>query len=95
MDYGELVAEDSQTVEKLGSSWSVKTYVYYTGRYYNVCAAIKTRKGMFSVTRYSNMDIVNHKEEIDTACEELIDGLFETAADRKEARDLSIDVDIS
>lgn len=95
-DLGEKVSEDTDVVGRLNSDWKVSTDVYYTGDHYNVCCRIReVNVGLFSsADGYSKVVRADEKDEIESEAERVIELLFNAAEERKEARNLSIDVSV-
>jgi hypothetical protein len=95
-EFGEKVSEDTDIVERLNSDWKVSTDVYYTGSHYNVyCRIRETNVGFFSsADGYSKVVRADDKDEIEDEAKKVIELLFDTAEEREDARDLSIDVSV-
>ena len=90
---GERVEKSKTTVNKLGSTWGVTVDVYYTGNHYNLGVEIY-KKGILNNEVYEDMKRVDEEQNINEEVKRVIQKLFEYAADRKEARDISLDITV-
>lgn len=93
VDIGEHVEKTTTTVEKLNSKWAVKVDVHYTGSHYNLAVEIY-KKGLFSSEGYSDIVRVDNKTNLESKSEEIVENLFEVAADKRDARNVSLDITV-
>lgn len=98
MHRGEVVNRTRQAgIQKLDKTWTLRTIVYWTGDRYNVAVYLQEDAGMLSNgDRYSLMENGGKtKQSVKETADNIIQQLFQQAADDREARtfDLSITVE--
>mgnify|MGYP000562378117 CR=1 FL=1 len=94
MNLGTQIEHTKTTVKKLDTKWKVTVGVFYTGRNYNIYVKV-CEKGFFSDDRdFDKTKQVDNKEDISVESEKVIEDLFEYIKQRKDAEDVSLDINI-